>query len=99
MVHLPGQMLEEAVELVEVAVGLGQKAVRIGTGAVEIDPRDVGDLDHELVAEALDRAPYADDVAALKASGQLVGIAKGPGRHRPANCRAARGPDRARRLG
>ena len=91
---LAGQVLEEAVELVEVAVGVGRK--RAGS-ASSLGARDVGHLDHQLVAEALDPPAHAHEVAALKAPGQGVGVAEGPGGHRAAARRAARAPDTASR--
>src|SRR5450755_287762 len=76
---LGDEMLEEAVELVEVAVGGGQEVGRIGLAVG--GARDLRHLEHEIVAEALDAAGDADEVAALEAAGQGVGVLEGAGGH------------------
>ena len=80
VVHLPRQMLEEAVELVEVAVGDRQERGRIGLALGRAADR--AQLDLQLVAEALDAAGDAHEVAALEAPGEHVGVAKRPPLHR-----------------
>ena len=85
VVDLRGQVLEEAVELVHVAVGDGQERLdRHVLGAFAAWPaarRMSADLDHEVVAEALDAADHGDEVAALEAAGQHVGVPEGAGLH------------------
>ena len=78
--HLAGQMLEEAVELVEVAVGDGQEGGRIGVPRVGASDR--ADVDLQLLAEALDPPGDADQVAAVEAPGVQVGITEDPSRER-----------------
>ena len=74
VVDLARQVLEEAVELVEVAVGDGQE--RGGVGRAVGRPSDRAQVDLQLVAEALDAAGDADEVAALEAPGEDVGVAE-----------------------
>ncbi len=74
IVDLAGKVLEEAVELVEVAVGDGQELRRVGRRGV--DARDRADLELQLVAEALDPAGDAHEVAAIEAPGEHVGVAE-----------------------
>ena len=68
--HLAHQVLEEAVELVEVAVGDGEELGRVRA----LRPRDVHDLDLQLVAEALHAPAHAHELAAVEAPGQHVGV-------------------------
>jgi hypothetical protein len=81
-VDLAREVLEEAVELVEVAVGHGEEVGRVG-GSL-LDTRDVAQLGLELVAEALDATGHADEVAALEAPGGEVGVAEDARCDRPA---------------
>ena len=60
VVDLAREVLEEAVELVEVAVGGRQERRRVG----RLGAPDRAQLDLELVAEALDAAADGDQVAA-----------------------------------
>ena len=73
VVHLAGEVLEEAVELVEVAVGGRQERGRVG----RLGAPDRAQLDLQLVAEALDPPGDRDQVAALELAGQEVGLAEG----------------------
>jgi len=73
-VDLASEVLEEAVELVEVAVGDRQERGRVGLAFTR--PTDAAQLDLQLVAEALDAAGDADEVAAFKAPGEDVGVAE-----------------------
>ena len=68
--HLAGEVLEEAVELVDVAVGDGQE--RGGIGLLRAGDRAHVDL--ELVAEALDPPRHAHEVAAFETARQHVRI-------------------------
>src|SRR4029079_1316671 len=69
---LAREVLEEAVELVEVAVGDRQE--RRGVGAVRtLDPPH---SELELVAEALALALDADEVAAVEAAAEQIGVAE-----------------------
>ena len=77
---LAGEVLEEAVELVEVAEGDGQERGRVGLAGVGAGDRP--QLGLELVAEALHPAGHADEVAALEAAGQDVGVPEDPRRQR-----------------
>ena len=79
---LAREVLEEAVELVEVAVGDGQE--RGGVGLAGAARRDRAHVDLQLVAEALDPARDAHEVAALEAPGVEVGVAEDAGRERAA---------------
>ena len=83
VVDLAREMLEEAVQLVEIAVGRGQEL-----GRVELvrwrRTLDLDDLDHELVAEALDAAGDVDEVPALEATGERIGVLERARGHRPA---------------
>jgi hypothetical protein len=72
--HLTRQVLEEAVELVQVAIGDREKMGRVH--AVEAGAADRPQLDLELVAEALDAAPHGHQVAALELASEEVGLAK-----------------------
>ena len=80
MAHLAGEVLEEAVELVEVAEGDGQERGRVGLAGVGAGDR--AQLGLELVAEALDPAGHPDEVAAVEAAGQDVGVPEDPRRQR-----------------
>ncbi len=73
---LAGQMLEEAVELVEVAVGGREEGARIdrpGRGA--LDPLE---LELELLPEAGDPTDDADEIAPVEAPAEQVGVPEGP---------------------
>ena len=72
--ELAREVLEEAVELVEVAVGDGQERRRVGL--VGGRPDDRADVDLQLVAEALDPARDPHEVAAVEAPGVEVGVAE-----------------------
>ena len=74
VVDLRREVLEEAVELVEVPVGDGEEArgVRRAGGR----PADRAQLDLQLVAEALDAPGHAHEVAAIEAPGKHIGITK-----------------------
>ncbi len=74
VVDLARQVLEEAVELVEVAVGDGQERRRIDAAGGRAADR--AQLDLQLVAEALDAAGDVDDVAAVEAPRDHVGVAE-----------------------
>ena len=73
---LAHEMLEEALQLVEVAIGDGQEVRRIGLAVG--DAGDRRQLDLQLVAEALNAPAHPHKVAALEAPGEHVGIAKRP---------------------
>ena len=75
VVDLAGEMFEEAVELVEVAVGGRQELRRVNVVA-RLGPPHVDQLEHELIAEPLGLAGDADDVAAVEATGDPVGVAE-----------------------
>ena len=78
--HLAGQVLEEAVELVEVAVGDGQERGRVG---VAVGARDRAHLDLQLVAEALDApARRARGRRGSKRPASSVGVAEDARRDR-----------------
>ena len=81
VVNLAREVLEEAVELVEVAVGDGQECGRIGLalgGAI-----DRAQVDLQLVAKALDATGDAHEVTALEAPGQHIGVPKRAPLNRP----------------
>src|SRR2546421_2637039 len=69
VVDLAREMLEEAVELVEVAVGDGEEVRRIGG---VIGAPDRAQLDLELVAKPLDSTGDPNELAALELPGQEV---------------------------
>jgi hypothetical protein len=73
VVDLTGQVLEEAVELLQVAVGGGQERRRVG----RLGAPDRVELDLELVAEALDPPGDLHQVPALELAGEEVGVAEG----------------------
>ena len=77
---LTREVLEEAVELVEVAVGDGEERGRVGLLGGR--PGDRAQVGLELVAEALDAAGHAHEVAAVEAAGQDVGVAEDAGADR-----------------
>ena len=79
IVDLARKVLEEAVELVEVAVGDRQEGRRIGLARRRATDR--AQLDLQLVAEALDAAGDAHEVAAIEAAREHVGVAKGATLH------------------
>ena len=72
LVDLPREVLEEAVELVDVAVGDRQERGRVGVRRA----LDRADLDLQLVAEALHPPLDADEVAAVEAAAEQVGVAE-----------------------
>ena len=74
VVDLAGEVLEEAVELLDVAVGDRQELGRVGRALLGAPDR--GQLDLQLVAKALDAAAHADQVAALELAGEEVGVAE-----------------------
>ena len=70
VVDLAREVLEEAVELVDVAVGDRQELRRVGgLGAL-----DLLDVDLQLVAEALHAPAHAHELAAVEAPGEDVGV-------------------------
>ena len=75
VVDLAGEVLQKAVELVEVAVRRRQEA-----GGIDVRRRlrtgDLRDLDHELVAEPLDDPDHLADVTALELAPERVGVLK-----------------------
>ena len=80
VVDLAGQVLEEAVELVDRAVGGRQELGRVERA--RLDPAQRRDLGREVAAEALDLAADLDRVAALEARAEHVDVAEDPGRDR-----------------
>src|SRR5262249_32689551 len=80
VVDLAGEVLEEAVELVEVAVGDRQELRRVG--GRRVDARDRAHLELQLVAEPLDAPGDPHEVAALEAPREHVGVAKDARRDR-----------------
>ena len=72
VVDLAREVLEEAVELVEVAVGDGQEGRRVGS----LGARDLAQLELQLVAEPLHAPAHAHEIAALEAAGEQVGVAE-----------------------
>ena len=82
VIHLAGEVLEEAFELVAVTVGGGQEARRVGLLAA--GALDRAQLDLELVAIALHAPAHAHELAPLEAPGEHVGIAEGAGANRAA---------------
>src|SRR5205823_10189319 len=60
VVDLAGQVLEEAVELVEVAIGLREEGSGIDGLVLAAHALDPVDLHHQLVAEALDASRRLD---------------------------------------
>ena len=79
---LAREMLEEAVELVEVAVGDRQEVRRVGLALGR--PLDPVELDLRLLAEAHDAAARAHELARLEAAALEVGVAEDAGRERSA---------------
>ena len=75
VVDLAREVLEEAVELVEVAVGGRQELCRV---RAVLGAPDRLQLDLELVPEALDPAAHGHQVAALELAGEEVRVAEGP---------------------
>ena len=71
VVDLARQVLEEAVELVDVAVGDGQELAR---GRPPRRARSSRHLDLQLVAEALHAPAHAHELAAVEAAGEHVGV-------------------------
>ncbi len=82
VMDLAREVLEEAVELVEVAVGDGQERRRIDLAVLYAPDR--AQLDLQLVAEALDATRDAHEVAALEAAREHVGVAERARLHRAA---------------
>src|SRR5215210_6151840 len=72
VVHLPCQVLEEAVELLHVAVGHRQELGRIARLLARTPDRLQRHL--KLVAKALDTPAHAHEVAALELPGEEVGV-------------------------
>ena len=70
VVDLAGEMLEEAVELVEIAVGGRQEARRVDA----LGAADRTQLDLELVAEAIHPAGDGDQVPAVELTRQEIGV-------------------------
>src|SRR5215218_11474349 len=77
IVDLPGQVLQEALELVRVAIGGRQESGRIDLALV--NRLDVLDLRDELTPEALHLARHANRVAAFEARREPVDVAEGAG--------------------
>jgi predicted ATP-grasp superfamily ATP-dependent carboligase len=78
-VDLAREVLEEAVELVQVAVRDGQER----GGIRLLGARDAADLDLQLVAKALDATDDAHEIAPLEAPGEEVRVAERAPGHRP----------------
>ena len=96
LVHLARQVLEEAVELVEVAVGDREERRRVGLGCVG-RARSSAPRPGARRGSARRAARPRDEVAAVEAAGQRVGVAE-RARRDGARCgRAARAPGRASR--
>ena len=72
VVDLAREVLEEAVELVEVAVGDGEERGGVGVRR----PLDRPHLDLQRVAEALHAALHAHEVAAVEAAAEQVRVAE-----------------------
>ena len=77
VVHLAAEVLEEAVELLQVAVGGGQELG--GSASPAVHAGDRGELGGQLVAEALDAPGHPHEVAAVELAGEEVGVAEGAG--------------------
>jgi hypothetical protein len=69
-VDLAREVLEEAVELVEIAVGDRQERRRVG----RFRALDRAQLDLQLVPEALDPPGHAHEIAALEAPGEQIRV-------------------------
>ena len=82
VIDLAREVLEEAVELLEITVGAREEARRglRPLGSPSARASDVPDLDHELVTKPLDAAADADELAALEPPGEHVGVAERAGR-------------------
>src|SRR5436305_15273070 len=80
VVDLAREVLQEAVELVEVPEGDGEELGGIG-GAI-LHPGDGRELGVQLVAEALDAAGDLDEIAAFEAAAEVVRVAEDPRRDR-----------------
>ena len=78
VVDLTREVLEEAVEFVEVAVGDGEELGRVCV----LGPRHGAQLGHHLVAKALHAPARVHEVAALEPAREEVGVAEGAGRDR-----------------
>ena len=84
VVNLRAEVLEEAIELVHVSVRDRQERLHghlLATIGIGLGPADVGDLDHQVLAEAFDSPDHGDKVSALEAPGQSVRVAEGTGLH------------------
>lgn len=79
---LSGEVVEEAVELVDVAVGRGEEVGHIDRGWS--DARYRAHEHEQLAPELLDLADDPNDVAALEVPGRLVGGDEHPCGHRAA---------------
>ena len=86
---LAGQMLEEAVELIQVPVGGRQEGRRDRPPSASAHARDLDHLQHELVSEALDPAAKPDQIAALEAARQDVGVPERARLHVPVRSRSS----------
>src|SRR5439155_25752922 len=74
VVDLAAEVLEEAVELVEIAEGDRQEVGGVDAGGV--GARDRSELGRQLVTEALDPARHLNQIAALELPGEIVGVAE-----------------------
>jgi len=82
LVNLAREVLEKAVELVEVAIGDRQEAGRVETGAGRsLDPFE---LDLKRIAEASDASGDRDQLAGVEAPTVEIRIAEDSRRQRPA---------------
>ena len=82
VVDLPGQVLEEAVQLIQVPVGGGQEPSRIDPGRLGY-PLDLEQFDDQILAEALDPPANPNHIPAFKLPAQSIRVLEGPRRHRP----------------
>ena len=69
VVNLPGQVLEEPVELIEVAVRAGQEGGGIDLAVLGAYALDLVYLHHQLVPEPLDASPGLDQLPSFEPGG------------------------------
>src|SRR5476651_1503420 len=82
VIDLTREVLQKAVEFIQIAVGRWQKRGRVDLGFGDaLDPLQ---LDLELLAKPRDAAGDGDEFAGGKASAVNVGVAKNPRRKRAA---------------
>jgi hypothetical protein len=82
VVDLAGQMLEKAIQLIEIAVRAGQEARWIDFRRFHVDAHGIAHLNHELVAKALDAALNTNEITSLKTSTKDIGLPKGARNYR-----------------